>query len=97
MHNLYDILTNNPFEKTIQLANASHEVFQAHFPTNPILPGFLQITLIEELFNIDIITIKKAKFLQVIAPNAILVIQKENNKILIHNKNQTKISEIIYE
>jgi 3-hydroxyacyl-[acyl-carrier-protein] dehydratase len=97
LHNLYTLLNYTDIEKTIQLCNDSHEVFQAHFPNNPILPGFLQIELIEELFNIHITTIKKAKFLNLVTPNMILILQKKGQKICIKNEHQKKISELIYE
>ncbi|MGD9553735.1 MAG: hypothetical protein AB7V28_04975 [Arcobacteraceae bacterium] len=97
LHNLYKILEHNDLETVIQLSNSSHDVFKAHFPGNPVLPGFLQIDLFEELFNITITGIKKAKFLHFITPNMIISIQKKENKISVYHKNKIKISEIIYE
>lgn len=97
LHNLYKILEYNDLETVIQLSNSSHDVFKAHFPDNPILPGFLQIDLFEELFNISITRIKKAKFLHFITPNMLITIQKKNHKILVYDQNKIKVSELIYE
>lgn len=82
----------------IKLSDENHPIFKAHFPKNPILPGFLQIDISQYLFKLDIKKIKKAKFLQIIKPNEILDIklQKDKNKILFF-KDEKKVSEFTYE
>lgn len=55
--------------------NASHEIFQAHFPGNPITPGVCIVQIAKELAEIlnghslMIIEIKNLKFLNVIIPH----------------------------
>ncbi len=97
LHNLYKILENSESQTVIQFSHSSHQVFQAHFPNNPILPGFLHLDLFEELFNIEIKGVKKAKFLHFISPNMIIYIQKNKNKISVYNEKKIKLSEVIYE
>jgi len=52
----------------IELASDTHPVFQAHFESNPILPGFLHIDLIASLFCIEVEVVKKAKYLEIVRP-----------------------------
>lgn len=95
--NLYTI--TKKFDKSIEilLANKEHPIFSAHFPNFPILPGFLQIDIAQELFNIKIKKIKKTKFLSTIKPNNQIIFTKNKNKILITTLENNKVSEIIYE
>ncbi|MFA7082968.1 MAG: 3-hydroxyacyl-ACP dehydratase [Arcobacteraceae bacterium] len=97
VQHLYTIITDNPLEKTIHLTDASHEVFKAHFPNNPILAGFLQVDLIETLFKLEIKKIKRLKFLHIIKPNVTLTFKKNNQTFTIFNENELKLSELIYE
>jgi len=57
---------------TIVLTDENHPVFKAHFPNNPILPGFVLLDLSAMVLNVEILSIKKAKFLFPIGPNSIL-------------------------
>jgi len=87
----------NSSEIEIVFANKEHEIFQAHFPTNQLLPGFLQIDIAQELFNIKIKKIKKTKFLSIIKPNNQILFSQIKNKIIIKDLENKKISEISYE
>ena len=97
---LYSILKQNINEVSIKLTSDDHPVFQAHFPDNPILPGFALIDIIAKIFDDRIIRIHKSKFISHLLPNDILVCKvnadnkKRNIKIF---KNREKVSEIIYE
>lgn len=95
--NLYTIINKSETIINILLADENHPVFVAHFPAFPILPGFLQIDLINELFDIKISKIKKAKFIEIVKPKSELIFKKAKNKIIIESKDMKKISEIIYE
>lgn len=100
-HKLYEVLSKNENSCTIKLSAKNHPVFKAHFPDNEILPGFLQIDIIAEIFNHQIISIKKAKFISLILPNDIIeynITSSSNNKFkIIINKCDKKVSEIVYE
>ena len=85
---------------TILLTDKSHPIFKAHFPNNPILPGFILLDLSAIILNAEIISIKKAKFLSPIEPNSILDFYiKEKDKILkiIVKNNEQKVADISYE
>ena len=81
---LFYIKSQDNNEKTIKLTDKSHEIFKAHFPTKPILPGFIHFEIISILFDIEIKKIKRAKFLKLIEPNQTLtyVRDKNNFKVL---------------
>tara|TARA_R110001592_G_scaffold79111_3_gene237011 strand:- start:2579 stop:2947 length:369 start_codon:yes stop_codon:yes gene_type:complete len=42
--------TEDNIRLTIQL-NASHQIFEGHFPNNPIAPGVVQIQIVKELLE----------------------------------------------
>lgn len=98
--NLYMILKQGLEEITIKLTNESHPIFQAHFPNNPILPGFALIDIMAKILDDSIINIHHSKFITHCLPNDILVCKiktekkKRNIKIF---KNEKKVSEISYE
>ncbi|HIP29918.1 MAG TPA: hypothetical protein EYG83_03805 [Sulfurospirillum arcachonense] len=72
-----DLVTEN--RAIITLCDETHPVFKAHFPTKPILPGFMNFDIVEELFNMKITTIKKAKFLKTVTPNQTLIYERNKN------------------
>ena len=57
----------------ITLCDKTHPLFKAHFPTKPILPGFMNFDIVEELFNLKVTAVKKAKFIKTIEPKQTLV------------------------
>lgn len=97
---LYSIIKQSTDEVVIKLASKDHPVFQAHFPNNPILPGFALIDIMEKVLNDNIVYISKSKFISHMLPDDILrcsisiTNNKKNIKIF---KNEEKVSEIIYE
>lgn len=42
--------TEDNIRSTIKL-NASHQIFEGHFPNNPITPGVVQIQIVKELLE----------------------------------------------
>jgi 3-hydroxyacyl-[acyl-carrier-protein] dehydratase len=60
--------------RVVILLNASHEIFQAHFPGNPITPGVCLLQMVLEILNIKfkrnlrLIHAKNIKYLKVINP-----------------------------
>ena len=63
----------------ITLSDETHPVFKAHFPSYSILPGFMNFDIVEDLFDIKITTVKKAKFLKTVTPNQTLIYEKNKN------------------
>lgn len=77
---LYKIMYKDSDKVVINLCDAEHPIFKAHFPTEPILPGFIHFEIVEREFNMNIQTIKKAKFTKIIRPMDSLEYIKKNNK-----------------
>ncbi|MCW9026005.1 MAG: hypothetical protein OQJ77_01700, partial [Thiovulaceae bacterium] len=50
------------------------------FPNQPILPGFVHFDIIADVFNIEITTIKRAKYLKIAYPSQSLKYERDNNK-----------------
>lgn len=97
---LFEIIdkSNNNLLFKIKFSDENHPIFKAHFPDNPILPGFLQIDISQKLFNLKLQKIKKAKFINIVKPNDILDINLDpEKKKLLLLKNSKKVSEFIYE
>ncbi len=79
--NLYNIEYKDNDRVVITLSDENHAIFKAHFPDQPILPGFINLEIISEVFDIKITKIKKAKFLQTVLPKQTLIYEKNSNKI----------------
>lgn len=100
---IYDIKEENSHNViSVVLTDKSHVFFQAHFPENEILAGFLQVDIIANILNHKIKKIKKAKFLSIIYPKDKInyfIETKENStyKIVIKNEENKKLSEFSYE
>lgn len=80
---LYSIEQKSEEGGVVRLSDASHPVFEAHFPNNPILPGFVHLEIIEALFEIQITGIKKAKYSAMVLPSQTLHYIKDNKKIVV--------------
>jgi len=80
---LYAIIKKSVDKGSVVLSDESHPIFKAHFPQNPILPGFIHLEIIEVLFDIQITGIKKAKYSALVLPLDRLDYIKENKKIVV--------------
>jgi len=84
----------------VRLSDASHPIFQAHFPTNPIVAGFVLLDMSAQILDIEIVKIIKAKFLKNIAPLSVLWFDTQINantlKIRV-SQNEEKVAELTYE
>ena len=80
LDNLYNINSKNDNLAIVTLSDETHPVFQAHFPEQPILPGFVHFDIIEDAFEMEITTIKRAKYLKTAHPNQSLKYERDNNK-----------------
>lgn len=81
LDNLYKVIKKSTSEASVVLSDESHPVFKAHFPSQPILPAFVHLEIISDVFDIEIVGVKKAKFTKMVLPNDALKYIKENNKI----------------
>ena len=80
---LYTVLNANEIQASVLLSDENHPVFKAHFPSKPILPGFVHLEIISDVFNIEISGVKKAKFTNLVLPSQTLQYTKNANKITV--------------
>jgi 3-hydroxyacyl-[acyl-carrier-protein] dehydratase len=66
---LYRIIDKSEERVEIELSDASHPVFKAHFEGMPLLPGFLQMDIIAEILGEEIDEVTSAKFVHKVLPN----------------------------
>ena len=78
---LYTLVNSSESEARVRLCDENHPIFKAHFPTNPILPAFTHIEIISDVFDLDISSVKKAKFSAIVSPKSELLYQKEGRKV----------------
>jgi len=77
---LYTIVSKDETKAIVKLSDKDHPIFKAHFPTKALLPGFVNFEIVADAFNIEITSIKKAKFLKPALPEQTLVYEKNGNK-----------------
>lgn len=89
---LYSKISEEFSEYEIQLTDKNHPIFQAHFPNNHLLPGFLHIDIASELLNKKLIKINKAKFLHPILPldKILFIIEKKEENYKVTTKKENK-------
>jgi 3-hydroxyacyl-[acyl-carrier-protein] dehydratase len=83
---LYKVINKAENLVKIELCDKEHPIFQAHFPSQPILPGFIHFDLVEKLFSLTITTIKKAKFLEMVTPGEVLQYERKGNSFKVYNE-----------
>lgn len=77
-----EMLDNSTVQFTVEL-NASHPIFQGHFPGNPVTPGVVQLEMIKELLNahlersLHLVDMPTCKFLAVLNPNTTPIVNVE--------------------
>lgn len=87
INNLFSIVKEDDVQKSIKLSDESHPIFQAHFPLNPILPGFTHLEIVSRLFNLQINLVKKAKFTKIVFPSEVLTYKKNDMKFKVFREN----------
>lgn len=100
LSNLYKLIQKKEDSFSIKLSNSEHAVFKAHFPNNPLLPGFIMFEICCEVLNHEINEIKKAKFINKALPEDTLdffIKQKESALHVDIKKEEIKIASIVYE
>ena len=85
---LYEVLEKSAEKARVKLSDASHPVFKAHFPDNPILPGFAHLDIIEDVFNLEITEIKKAKYSALVLPEEELLYKREKKQIKVFSSDK---------
>lgn len=77
---LYEVISKSENEAVIKLSDKKHPIFKAHFPKYPILPGFVHFEIVADVFNFEVQSIKKAKFMSLITPKQTLTYKRDANK-----------------
>lgn len=95
LNKLYEILEKKEDFLAIKLADKNHKVFKAHFPSNPLLPGFMLIDICEKEFDLQIKTIKKISFLKSIFPDESISFHKKNKRQNLFIVDVTKDSNVV--
>ena len=70
-------------EAEVFLSDGLHPIFKAHFPNNPILPGFIHLEIISDIFDINITDVKKAKFITLVFPSQTLLYKKKGHNLIV--------------
>jgi len=79
-------------------ADENHPIFKAHFPSHPIVPGFILMDISAQILKIEIVKIIKAKFLKRITPLSVLwfEVQIHEKTLQIHvSQNEQKVAELL--
>jgi len=85
---LYEILSKDENSAVVKLSDKKHKIFKAHFPMHPVLPGFIHFEIVAEAFNVDVTTIKKAKFMALVLPKQTLRYERKENKFRVYRENE---------
>ena len=98
LNNLYHIVSKDVVDASIRYnihLDASHFIYQAHFPDEPITPGVCIIQIAKELLEehlgigLEIQKVKNVKFLNVISPLATPTVTYVFEKILPDDSEKT--------
>lgn len=93
---MFTVVARDESAITIELTDASHPVFQAHFEGNPLLPGYMQIDIVAALLGKEVDAISGAKYMKPVLPESriIYTIKHKENKasITVTNAEGEKVS-----
>lgn len=96
----YKIVCKEENRFCIELCDTKHPIFQAHFPNNPIVPGFILLELSAQILGLEIVKITKTKFLKNIVPLSVLWFDIQSNEKTLKirvTQNEQKVAELTYE
>ena len=88
LEGLYSVISADETSAQVLLSDENHPVFKAHFPQNPILPGFVHLEIIADVFQLELKGVKKAKYSAIIHPSQTLQYIKNANKITVTCNNK---------
>jgi 3-hydroxyacyl-[acyl-carrier-protein] dehydratase len=74
---LYTLMMQEEAQALVVLADEAHPVFKAHFEGNPLLPAFLQVDMIAEIFGLQVTGISRSKFMEPLRPSDEVLIRLE--------------------
>jgi 3-hydroxyacyl-[acyl-carrier-protein] dehydratase len=89
---LYEVISKGENEAVIKLSDKKHPIFKAHFPMHPILPGFVHFEIVADVFDLEVSSIKKAKFMALVTPKQTLRYEKKANKFRVFREDEVVAS-----
>jgi len=96
---MYRVIEQKGGYVRVRLARNEHPVFRAHFPGDPILPGFVQIEIIAQILGEVVVAIEYSKFISPVFPEetiTYIVEHKEAKTKVKIMKDAKKVSEFVY-
>lgn len=78
---LYTLVNQEESQALILLADETHPIFKAHFEGNPLLPAFLQVDIVAEIFGLQVSGISRSKFMEPLKPLDQVVIRLEKRPL----------------
>ena len=100
IESIYTTLESRKDKIVIKLSDSSHSIFKAHFPNNPILPGFCHIEILSDILDEKIKKVKLLKLQQKTLPEDIITYelsQKENSRIIKILNSEKLVGKLQYE
>lgn len=101
LKSLYTILKKSDSLVSVKYCNEEHPIFKAHFPKNPLLPGFCHIDILAQILEDNIKKVNLLKLKQKTYPNDIVSYEittlKNKRKIKIIDQQNKPIGSITYE
>lgn len=98
---LYKVIEKKENKVVVKLSSSTHPIFQAHFPNNPLLPGFCHVDILETLLENKIKKIKLFKLQNKTFPDEIVEYKidrsKGTKKIQIFKSDNQMIGKLHYE
>lgn len=98
---LYKLQSKSEDKIIIQLADKNHPIFQAHFPDNPLLPGFCHIEILSEVLSDEVEKISLLKLRNKTLPDEVIsyniVTKEKTRKIKVLDTGSKLIGTISYE
>lgn len=92
LEGLYEVMSKDENGAVVKLSDENHPIFKAHFPTQPILPGFIHFEIVSNIFELPMTAIKKAKFSNLVSPKQILRYERNGNKFRVFCEEKEMVS-----
>lgn len=85
----------------ITLSDESHSIFQAHFPNNPLLPGFCHIEIVSKILREEVNHISTLKLTEKSFPNEEIIYKitkkEKKRKVKIIKNSDVLVGSFSYE
>lgn len=69
----YSVVSRCTEHLCIKFSTADHIVFKAHFPTYPVVPGFLLIDIFAYEYDVNVLEVVVAQFKNMVTPGEVII------------------------